>query len=161
MHLRVLSACNVEGSALKIAFSSVACEAMHVIDCDNKRHAWHHICLANGGASAFYVVCKVVVVYSAFVSYKARYTSMACRLSTLSVLEKYCNCIHFPGLDASQQQRLLLEGLLLTCVLLTQQKLLQLKKEIKEEVKEEIVQQTGKRHKTGFTETPIRLADGE
>ncbi|KAL3138657.1 hypothetical protein ABBQ32_006415 [Trebouxia sp. C0010 RCD-2024] len=37
----------------------------------------------------------------------------------------------------------------------------EMKEEMKEEIKEEVEQQTGKRHKTGFTETPIHLADGE
>ena len=45
-----------------------------------------------------------------------------------------------------------------------EQTLLQFEQKVKEEIKEireEIAQQPGKRHRTGFTETPIHLADGE
>ena len=37
-----------------------------MLNCDNKQHEWHHVCLATGGASAFSVVCKFVVVYSVY-----------------------------------------------------------------------------------------------
>ena len=36
-----------------------------------------------------------------------------------------------------------------------------MKEEIKEELREEVLQHMGKRHKTGFTESPVHLANGE
>ena len=42
-----------------------------------------------------------------------------------------------------------------------EQTLLQITQKLKEEITEDVVQRTGKRHKTGFTETPIHLGDGE
>lgn len=42
-----------------------------------------------------------------------------------------------------------------------EQTLLQITQKLKEEITEDVMQRTGKRHKTGFTEAPIHLGDGE